>query len=235
MQAVGYENLTNPFCASRPGFPSRLRCGFRKQARSCPRPKDSQPVLQGPLQLAVALREVVGVSHGGGGGGDDSVLTLSAGSRAHKPERKDVVAETGLCSVGTSGVPAATGAAPPGGCSAGRGAGPVGVCALDPALPPTPSVACPFFSLQSIFTAALPADPPPRASRLAASPFRSGAQRGQVTRLWSTALLPPRPGLFPPPRDVTRELWRPASPLNLVSHMKNEGVGARTSFLVLLR
>lgn len=53
------------------------------------------------------------------------MLTLSAGSRAHKPERKDVVAE---------------------------------------------SVAFPFFSLQSIFTAAIPADP-----RLAVSPFHSRA------------------------------------------------------------
>ena len=28
------------------------------------------------------------------------MLTLSAGGRPHKPEREDVVAETGLCSVG---------------------------------------------------------------------------------------------------------------------------------------
>lgn len=53
-----------------------------------------------PADRGLGPALVVRVFHGVDG--SDSALTLSAGGRSHKPEREDVVAGTGLPSVGTA-------------------------------------------------------------------------------------------------------------------------------------
>lgn len=77
--------------------------------------------------------------------------TLSAGSRPHKPERKDVVAGPGLAAWETdlgasSGVPGTLGALPPAQVGAGLGPGPQGGLGSSPLSAPDPSQA--YFCFQ---------------------------------------------------------------------------------------
>lgn len=140
-------------------------------------------------------------------------LTPSAGSRPHMPERKDVVAETGLCSVGTDLHPSAmrlpSRSCAPSGCHPGSRAW------ADLGSSPSSATSFQFFSPQRISHGRCERSRGPSGGGPA--PLCGDAQRGH------SALLLPELSM-----SCSGSGTGPGSLLNLISYTKNEGAGAGT-------